>query len=166
MKILGIDPGVARVGWGLVESKESGNKLKYLKKGLVETDSDVAPEKRLKKIYQKTFDIIKKTDPEVVGVEKLYFFKNQKTAFAVSQARGVIILAATDLDKKIYHYTPLQIKQAVTGYGRASKKQIQEMVKQILVLKKHPKPDDVADALAVCICCSSDVSYQKKINSN
>jgi crossover junction endodeoxyribonuclease RuvC len=153
MKILGIDPGIARVGWGLVEKKNQGEK--FLECGLIETSKSLSEDKRLKQVYDKVCDIINKTDPEMVAVEKLYFFKNQKTAFQVSQARGVILLAASDNRKKIKHFTPLQIKQAVSGYGRADKKQVGQMVKAILNLKRVPKPDDVTDGLAVAICASS-----------
>lgn len=158
MKILGIDPGIARVGWGLIEKKPEGEK--YLDCGLVETDKSLAESRRLRQIYQKICDIIKKHQPDLVAVEKLYFFKNQKTVFQVSQARGVIILAVVNCRKRLKSYTPLQVKQAISGYGRADKNQVQEMVKLILNLRQTPKPDDVADALATAICCSAMIRYQ------
>jgi crossover junction endodeoxyribonuclease RuvC len=153
MKILGIDPGIARVGWGLVEKK--GGDDKYLDCGLISTSKNIAEPKRLKEIYEQTCDIIKSNQPNLVAIEKLYFFKNQKTAFTVSQARGVIVLAAADSEVKIASYTPLQIKQSVSGYGQASKAQVGSMVKMILNLNEVPKPDDVADGLACAICASS-----------
>ncbi len=163
MKILGIDPGLARVGWGLIEKGNQGDQLKCLDYGLVETKKGQDEAKRLQQIYQEICGIIKRSDSEIVAVENLYFFKNQKTAFPVSQAQGVIILAAVDQKKKIVRYTPLETKQAVTGYGRATKHQIQEMVKAILNLKERPKPDDVADGLAIAICAASHQSYKENI---
>ncbi len=155
MKILGIDPGIARVGWGLVEKKDGQEK--YLDCGLISTSKNTSEPERLKKIYKATCDIIKESQPDLVAIEKLYFFKNQKTAFVVSQARGVIVLAAASKKRKIKSFTPLQIKQSVSGYGQATKAQVGNMVKAILSLDKVPKPDDVADGLACAICASSSV---------
>ena len=163
MKVLGIDPGLGRVGWGLIEKADDSDQLKFLKYGLIETKSDQLETKRLQTIYRQVCGIIEEADPEIVAVEQLFFFKNHKTAFSVSQARGVIILATADNQKKITDLTPLQVKQAVTGYGRASKEQVQEMVKAILGLKKIPKPDDVADGLAIAICAASLISFERKI---
>jgi len=155
MKVMGIDPGIGRVGWGIVTEDIKTGDLKSLGYGLIETKVGEKEERRLQQIYDQVCGIIKKEKPDLVAVEKLFFFKNHKTAFTVSQARGVIILAIADCQKKICHYTPLQVKQAVTGYGRATKTQVQEMVKVILKLKEIPKPDDVADALAIAICAAN-----------
>ena len=163
MKILGIDPGLGRIGWGLVDKTDQGDQLKHLDSGLIETKANQAEAKRLQKIYLQVCAIIKKADPDLVAVEKLYFFKNQKTAFSVSQAQGVIILAVADSKKRLVRYTPLETKQAVTGYGRATKHQIQEMVKAILNLKEKPKPDDVADGLAIAICAASLQGFKENI---
>lgn len=156
MKILGIDPGIARVGWGLIEKK--AGQEKYLDCGLISTDKKLTQPKRLKQIYDQTCAIIEKTEPDIVAVEKLYFFKNQKTAFVVSQARGVIVLASFGQGREVRDFTPLQIKQSVSGYGQATKNQVGSMVKAILNLEEVPKPDDVADGLACAVCCSSHVS--------
>jgi crossover junction endodeoxyribonuclease RuvC len=163
MKVLGIDPGLGRVGWGLLEKVDGNDQPKFLKYGLVETKSNQSEAKRLQTIYRQVCGIIEEANPEIVAVEQLYFFSNQKTAFSVSQARGVIILAIADNQKKIVDVTPLQVKQAVTGYGRASKEQVQEMVKVILGLKERPQPDDIADGLAIAICATSLTDFERKI---
>ena len=150
MKILGIDPGTAIVGWAVL--KEEKGELKPIAYGYIETDKNKSTATRLKKVAQELRKIIKKHNPEEAAVEDIFFFKNLKTAVKVSQARGVILLTLEELKVKIFEYTPLQVKQALTGYGRAEKKQIQIMTKSILNLKNIPKPDDVADALASAIC--------------
>ena len=153
MVILGIDPGLAIVGYGVVECK--GNKYKALDYGCITTDSKILFPERLKIIYDELSSIIDKYNPEDMAVEELFFNKNVKTAIKVGQARGVGVLAGINKGLGIYEYTPLQIKQSITGYGRADKRQIQNMVKLLLNLKEIPKPDDVADALAIAICHSS-----------
>jgi len=163
MKILGIDPGMGRIGWGLIERENHNGQLKYLDSGLIETKAGQLEARRFQQIYRRIYDIIKKNDPNLVAVEKLYFFKNQKTAFSVSQAQGVIILAIADSQKRILRYTPLEVKQAVSGYGRASKQQVQEMVRAILKLKEKPRSDDIADSLAVAICCAGIEGFKEKI---
>ncbi len=150
MKIIGVDPGIAIVGYGVLEYK--GNKFSTLDYGVIKTEpKDIFP-KRLKIVYDKLTDILKYYNPDAFAIEELFFNKNVKTAINVGQARGVEILSAMNLDIDIYEYTPLQVKQGVVGYGRAKKKQVQEMVKLILNLKQIPKPDDAADALAIGIC--------------
>ncbi|MCX6812539.1 MAG: crossover junction endodeoxyribonuclease RuvC [Candidatus Berkelbacteria bacterium] len=152
MKILGIDPGTAICGWGLIES--DGHEPRILKCGVITTKAKSPDADRLEIIYDSVCDIIKKEKPEAVAVEQLFFFKNQKTVMTVSQTRGAIVLAVQKSRTPLFEYTPLQVKQAVVGYGRAEKNQVQEMVKVILHLKEIPKPDDAADALAIAICCS------------
>lgn len=150
MVILGIDPGYAIVGWGVLEYK--ANKFRVIDYGAVTTEAKTPFPLRLCDIYNGLCDIIKKYQPEVLSMEKLFYNNNAKTVIDVAQARGVITLAAQQNGIKIAEYTPLQVKQSVTGYGRAVKKQVQEMTRIILNLEKIPKPDDTADALAMAIC--------------
>ncbi len=149
MRILGVDPGIARTGWGAIEVKSS--KLKVQSYGCIETSANVEPSERLRQIYTELTDIIKKYKPDVMAVEELFFNTNAKTAFIVGQARGVVLLAAGQRNIPIITYTPLQVKMAITGYGRAEKVQVGQMVKVLLKLKEIPKPDDVTDALAVAL---------------
>ena len=151
MLILGIDPGLATVGFGFVEHIGSSTFIagEY---GAVLTSSKMKTEDRLAEIFENVQELVKKYRPDAVSIEKLFFNTNEKTAINVAQARGVILLAVRLAGIPIYEYTPLQIKQALTGYGRAEKKQIMYMVKTILKLKSVPKPDDTADALAAAIC--------------
>lgn len=151
MIVLGIDPGVALLGYAIL--KTQGNNLEVIDYGCIETSSQEDFSQRLIQIYQKLKLIIKKYQPDKISIEDIYFAKNVKTAIKVSEARGVAILAAAETKAEILEYTPLQVKQALTGYGRAPKIQIQKMVKMILKLKEIPKPDDVADALAIAITC-------------
>ncbi len=150
MRILGIDPGYAIVGTGIVDYV--GNKFKTIDYRAVTTEANVPFEIRLKKIYDDISEIIDLYKPDFVSIEELFFNNNAKTAIAVGQARGVIILAAVNKGVPIFEYTPLQVKQAIVGYGRAEKKQVQQMTKALLFLNEIPKPDDVADALALAIC--------------
>jgi len=150
MIILGIDPGFARTGYGVIEEKNKN--LRMLDYGCLSTPAGLIFEKRLKKIREGLVDLIKKYKPDVCAVEKIFFCKNAKTAIDVGQARGVVILTAAEKNLKIREFTPLQVKQSLTGYGKAEKQQIQKMVKIILNLKEIPKPDDAADALALAIC--------------
>lgn len=150
MRILGIDPGFATVGYGVLDYE--GNKFKTVEFSAILTDSKVDFSKRLKILYDECSEIIKRTKPDCVAYEELFFNTNVKTAIAVGHARGVLILAAENNNIPVFEYTPLQVKQAVVGYGRADKNQVQQMVKAILCLEKVPKPDDVADALAIAIC--------------
>lgn len=150
MVILGIDPGYAIVGWGVVEYKNS--KFRVLGYGAIITDAGTPFPQRLQTIYNDMCYLFEKYKPDAMSMEKLFYNSNQKTVIDVAQARGVITLSAQLYQKDIYEYTPLQVKQSVTGYGRAEKKQVMEMTKNILGLKEVPKPDDTADALAMAIC--------------
>ncbi len=150
MRILGIDPGYAIVGYGIVE--QNGMNFSVVSHGAVTTCAKEKFQKRLKCIYEDISFLIEKYKPDCVSIEKLYFNTNTTTAIDVAQARGVILLAAESHGLPVYEYTPLQVKQAVTGYGRAEKHQVMEMVKSLLKLKAVPKPDDTADALALAIC--------------
>jgi crossover junction endodeoxyribonuclease RuvC len=159
MIILGVDPGIATVGFGVVELV--GNKYRVLDYGAILTPSDQLFPHRLRAVYNQLNDIIKRYRPDDLAIEELFFNKNVKTAIKVGHARGVEILAAVNHDIEVYEYTPLQVKQAVVGYGRAEKRQVQEMVKILLNLDKIPKPDDVADALAVAICHGSSLKFKE-----
>lgn len=149
MRILGIDPGTGILGFGVIEADKGQAQL--VDAGVIRTPAKEDDAVRLQTIFEEISDIIAQSKPTVMSVEKLYFARNVTTAMTVSQARGVVLLAGQQAGLDIYEYTPLQIKQALTGYGRAEKKQIQEMVRVILKLKVAPKPDDCADALAAAI---------------
>lgn len=149
MRILGIDPGTGILGFGVIEVTRG--KPQLVDAGVIRTPVKEDDAVRLQTIFEELTDIIVQTKPQEMSVEKLFFAQNVTTAMTVAQARGVVLLAGQQAGLKIYEYTPLQIKQAVTGYGRAEKKQIQEMVRVILGLKVVPKPDDCADALAAAI---------------
>lgn len=150
MIILGIDPGIAIVGWGVLEY--SGSKFKVIDFGSIQTPSTMSTEDRLCAIYDSLKQIIQKYKPEEMAIEELFWNTNQKTGIRVSEARGVILMCARRMGLQIAEYTPLQVKQAVVGYGRAEKKQVITMVTMLLNLAKPPKPDDTADALAIAIC--------------
>lgn len=150
MRILGIDPGYGIVGFGVIDYENS--QYKVIDYGVIETPKEEAMATRLAMVYRGISSLVKKYKPDEMAVEKLFFFKNQTTVIPVAEARGVILLAGIDTCGEIFEYTPLQIKQALTGNGRAEKKQVQYMVKAILGLQDIPKPDDAADALAVAIC--------------
>lgn len=152
MIILGIDPGIAIVGYGIIE--KNGSKIKMLEYGSIQTDANTSTPQRLEIIFNELNQIIKEFKPDEIAYEKLFHQKNSKTVINVSQARGVEILAAQINNIQIYEYTPLQVKTSITGYGRASKVQMQDSVKRILNLTEIPKPDDAADALAIAICHS------------
>ena len=156
MTILGIDPGTATTGYGVIKNftYKKRKHLKAVDYGCIKTQSSLSDGKRLEIIYKNIIKIIKKHKPNKIAVENLFFCKNIKTATTVGQAKGVILLAANRMKIPYFEYTPLQVKQAVTSYGRAEKFQIQKMVKVILRLKEIPKPDDAADALAIAICCA------------
>src|SRR6185312_8963015 len=149
MRIIGIDPGTGILGFGIIEVQKNKNIL--VDAGVIRTPVKEDDAVRLQTIYDEISDIIVQTKPAEMAVEKLFFAQNVTTAMTVAQARGVVLLAGQQAGLDIYEYTPLQIKQALTGYGRAEKKQIQEMVRVILKLKDVPKPDDCADALAAAI---------------
>ncbi len=149
MRIIGIDPGTGILGFGVIEFLKSESRL--VDAGVIRTPVKEDDANRLQIIYDELTDIIFATKPQIMAVEKLFFSQNVTTAMTVSQARGVVLLTGKQACLDIYEYTPLQIKQALTGYGRADKQQIQEMVKVILKLNRIPKPDDCADALAAAI---------------
>ena len=161
--VLGIDPGTAICGYGLVDVQ--GNHLKAVEYGAILTSPKMRPEDRLLKIHRQLTEIIHEYKPDVMGVEQLFFNRNVTTAIPVGQARGVVLLTAAQNNIELVERTPLQIKQSVVGYGRASKEQIIYMVTKILHLPKPPKPDDVADALAVAICtthCMNSLAWRNK----
>jgi len=151
--ILGIDPGTATTGFGVITSERQ--QIKLVDYGCIMTKAGVEHAQRLSQIYTELTAIIKKYQPQAMAVEKLFFYNNAKTALAVGEARGVILLTAKQNKLSIYEYTPLQVKQAVSAYGKAEKKQIQSMVKILLNMRDIPKPDDAADALAIAITCAS-----------
>jgi len=150
MIIMGIDPGFAITGYGVV--KYEGNKFSVLDYGAITTEASMKLSQRLLVLNNRLEELIDKHRPDAISIEELFFNKNIKTALTVGHGRGVAVLAAAKSGIDIYEYTPLQVKQSVVGYGRAEKAQIQQMVKAILNLNAIPKPDDVADALAVAIC--------------
>ena len=152
MRILGIDPGYAIVGYGIIDYLN--NHFSVVDYGAITTEAHTDFNSRLVEIYDGLNYLGDKFKPEAMSVEKLYFNTNQKTAIYVAEARGVILLAAKQHDMRICEFTPLQVKQSVVGYGRAEKKQVQEMTRIILKLDSVPKPDDTADALAMAICCA------------
>ena len=157
MRILGIDPGIAIVGYGIVDKE--GNRYKTIGYDAITTRAHTPLEERIEKVYDGVNEIIKTYNPDVMSIEELFFNNNAKTALTVGQARGVIILAAVKNRVPVYEYTPLQVKQALTGYGRASKQQIQQMMKTMLGLNEIPKPDDVADALAIAVCHGNSMRF-------
>ena len=157
MRILGIDPGIAIVGYGVVDKE--GNRYKTVAYDAVTTKAHTPLEERLEIVYNGIVELIKEYRPDAMSIEELFFNNNAKTALTVGQARGVIILAAVQNHIPVYEYTPLQVKQALTGYGRASKTQIQQMMKSMLGLSEVPKPDDVADALAIAVCHGNSIRF-------
>lgn len=150
MRVLGLDPGIAIVGFGFID--KVGSRLKPVQYGSIQTEAHTPQPERLKQIYDSLLHLIDKYEPEAVAIEKLFFNRNVTTAFTVGEARGVMTLAAQQRGLEIAEYTPLQVKQAVVGYGKAEKKQVQEMTRMFLNLSAVPKPDDTADALAIAIC--------------
>ena len=156
MRILGIDPGTGILGFGVIDVDVS-MKISLVDAGVIRTPVHEDDSVRLLTIYDELQTIIKDVKPDKMSVEKLFFARNVTTAMTVSQARGVVLLLGKQHQLDLYEYTPMQIKQAITGYGKADKKQIQEMVRVLLQLKEIPKPDDAADALAAAICCSMSV---------
>jgi len=152
MIILGIDPGIAIVGWGVIDYSGFGTKIRPIAFGAITTNSNEKTEDRILHVYDELSAVIAKYKPECAAVEELFFNTNQKTGIIVAEARGVILLACRQAELPLHEYTPLQIKQAVVGYGRADKHQVIEMVTMFLGLAKPPKPDDTADALAAAIC--------------
>ena len=150
MRILGIDPGFAIVGWGVIEY--SGSRFKVIAYGSIQTPAKTKMEERLSTIYRELSGIIEKFRPDEIAVEELFFNTNITTGIKVAEARGVILLCGEQNGVRVNEYTPLQVKQSVVGYGRAEKKQVITMVTMLLGLKEPPKPDDTADALAIAVC--------------
>lgn len=162
MRVIGIDPGLASVGYGVVE--RDGDKFKELDYGYIETPAGLELSIRLLDIYHSIKLLIDKFSPEELAMEKLFFCKNVKTALQVGEARGAILTAAAKKGISAFEYTPLQVKQAATGYGRAGKKQVQQAVCLLLGLSEIPRPDDAADALAVALCHLQSSRWQRMID--
>jgi len=158
MRIIGIDPGTGILGFGIIDVDPKG-KASLVDAGVIRTPVKQEDSDRLFTIYKELDEIIKDTKPEIMAVEKLFFSQNVTTAMSVSQARGVVLLLGKQNNLELHEYTPLQIKLALTGYGRADKHQIQEMVRVILALKEVPKPDDCADAIATALCYSTTQTH-------
>lgn len=154
MIILGIDPGTATTGYGIVKCEK--DEVQTLDFGTIRTSSDSEPEQRLEEIHEDIKGLIEEYEPVALSIESVYFFKNAKSAIPVGQARGVAMLTAVKNGLEVYEFTPLQIKMAMTGYGKAKKKQVQKMVKEHLDLEEIPKPDDAADALGAALCCKRE----------
>ena len=150
MKILGIDPGMAIVGYGMIEV--NNDKIELLTSGSIQTDKKLDDSKRLLEIYNDLSQIIQKYQPDCASVEQLFFFKNQKTIIPVAEARGVILAVLEKFNIPTYSYTPMEVKQILTGYGRADKKEVEQMVKLTLNTQDLPKLDDTIDAIAIAIC--------------
>ena len=150
MRILGIDPGYATIGWGAVQFEHA--RYTALDYGAIITSPDLPFPHRLQQIYEQMLQCIDQTQPDAVSIEKLFFYNNKTTGIDVAQARGVIVLAAQQRGVPIFEYTPMQVKTVVTGYGQAHKPQVMEMTRRLLRLESTPKPDDTADALALAIC--------------
>jgi len=161
MQVIGIDPGVAITGYGVVE--EYSGDYKYIASGCIRTDKDLAPALRLVEIYEKVVELISLYNPTALAIEKIFFSKNVRTAFQVGEARGVIILAAARCSLELHEYTPLQVKQAVAGYGNAEKVQVQKMVQMLLKLPQQPAVDDEADAMAVALCHLQNRRFQEAV---
>jgi len=160
MIILGIDPGTAIMGYGLIE--KSGNRLRPIEYACWRTPAHTPLQERLLSLYTNLEELLIKVQPDQMAVEELFFNSNTTTAMAVGQARGIVLLAAAQKGIPVYEYTPLQVKQAVVGYGKADKQQVQHMVRALLALQEIPKPDDAADALAVAICHVHSFSLLRK----
>jgi len=156
MIILGIDPGTATTGYGLV--KCGNDEVEALDYGTIRTSSDSEPEQRLQEIHKDIKSLIEDYNPKALSIESVYFFKNAKSAIPVGQARGVAMLTAVENNLEVFEFTPLQIKMAMTGYGKAKKKQVQKMVGEHLDLEEMPKPNDAADALGAALCCRREMN--------
>ncbi len=150
MRVLGIDPGIATIGFGVVESEKNQHKL--IKCGVISTPAHTSLSSRLEQIYDDMLSILELFQPDAVSIEELFFNTNITTGIAVAHGRGVILLACRKAGVQVFEYTPLQVKQSVVGYGRAEKRQVMDMVKRLCQLPAAPKPDDAADAVALAIC--------------
>jgi crossover junction endodeoxyribonuclease RuvC len=151
MKILGIDPGMAIVGYGVIET-DNNDDIELITSGSIQTDKNLSDSARLLEIYNDLSEIVSKYKPDCASVEKLFFFKNQKTVIPVAEARGVIITVLEKYNIPTFDYTPMEVKQVLTGYGRAEKKEVEQMVKLTLQTESLPKLDDTVDAIAIAIC--------------
>lgn len=156
MRIIGIDPGMAIVGYSILDITNSGD-MTLVSSGSIQTSSKNTEAQRLLEIYNDLKVILNRFKPDIAGIEKLYFFKNQKTVMPVSQARGVIVLTLAEFGLNILEYTPIEIKQLLTGYGRASKEEVAKLVKICLNGSKIPKLDDTVDSIAIAICCARNL---------
>lgn len=152
MLVMGIDPGTATTGYGLVQSRERGARGHLVDYGTIRTPADMGMPERLLVIHHELQNLLETYHPDVVAIEELFFHRNAKTAISVAQSRGVLVMTVARTGIQVAEYTPLQVKQAVVGYGNASKHQVQMMVQALLALKEIPRPDDAADALAIAIC--------------
>ena len=161
MIILGIDPGTATTGYELIKFYKRSGRIDLIDYGCIFTTPEFSDAQRLNQTYKKLNQVVKKNKPDILAIESIFFFKNSKTAIKVSQTKGVILFWAAKNKIPVYELTPLQVKLGIVGYGRAKKKQVQRMIKELLQLKEIPKPDDAADALAVAICCSTAIKNQK-----
>ena len=164
MIILGIDPGTATTGFGIIKQDKTKNGFGILDFGVIATSPKFSDAERLKILGEDIESLIKKYKPDVVGIEKLFFTTNQKTVMTVSQARGVILYLAQKEKLPIFEFTPLQVKSFICGYGEADKKQVQFVVQKIFGLKKTPRPDDAADALAIALCAGHQAGKFSKLS--
>lgn len=162
MRIMGIDPGIAIVGFGFID--KVGSRLTPVQYGCIQTKAHTDHSLRLRDVYDSVLQLIDQYEPQALAIEKLFFNRNVTTALTVSEARGVTLLAAVQRGLPVGEYTPMQVKQAIVGYGKAEKKQVQEMTRMFLNLSAVPKPDDVADALAVAICHAHSFVLNDQIN--
>lgn len=160
MRILGLDPGLAILGFGIIDT--NGNRIKLVDYGIINTEPNMSFAERLKLLYEDLDFLIKRYEPDEVSIEELFFYRNVTTAIKVAQARGVQVLCCLNNNLKIFEYTPLQVKQGITGYGRAKKADVQECVKSFLNMKERPQPDDAADALALAICHSFTGKFKEE----
>ena len=158
MRILGIDPGMAIVGYSILDVENNGS-ISLVSSGSIQTDNKDTESKRLLEIHNDLKTILEKFKPEIASVEKLFFFKNQKTVMPVSQARGVIVMTLEQKGLKLFEYTPIEIKQSLTGYGRATKDEVAKLVKICLNNCKIPKLDDTVDSIAIAICCARSLNF-------
>jgi len=163
MLIMGIDPGIAISGYGFISYEK--NNYRIVEYGVIKTSASLDAPQRLKEIHKGYLNLMEKYKPDAVAVEELFFNKNSKTIISVGQARGAALLAAALSNVEVYEYTPLQVKQAVVGYGRADKHQVQQMIKIFFHLDELPKPDDAADALAVAMCHMNSYKLRKLLYS-
>ena len=162
MLVMGVDPGLATIGYGFVEPNRQGSgKAKAF--GCVRTPANTPLAERLLLLHEDISALMAEHHPDVMAIEQLFFNRNTTTAFSVAQARGIVVLAAAQQGIEVVEYTPLQVKQAVVGYGRADKNQVQQMVKALLNLPEPPRPDDVADALAIAICHTHSLQYRNLV---